>query len=505
MTTCLLTLITWFFFVSPQASTDAGYGQVKFANSGSPAAQADFLNGLALLHDFEYQAAAAAFRRAQTIDPNFAMAYWGEAMTYNHPIWMQQDLQAARSTLQKLARTPAERLAKAKTDREKHYLETIEILYGDGPKQQRDFLYMNAMEKLHTTYPDDVDATAFYGLAILGTAHAGRNITTYMRAAGILEEAWTTNQNHPGLLHYLIHSYDDPTHAPLGLRSARLYAKIAPNAGHAQHMTSHIFLALGMWNETVDANLAAIAAANRTRTGSNPLRCGHFPSWLSYGYLQLGQMDKARTSIAACRETVEKESAMVHQGHSMDPDASLSGSLANMRLRYLIDSGDWNGDIAGWPTPKSAGAGARLDYAFARALTEITLKRGDTSRQALAELETVGSEVRDIETKRGDADPTYRVRPDILVLEARALLAEENNDFAGAEKFLREAVRLEETLPIAFGPPTIEKPTHEMLGEFLMRRGRKDEARKAFEQAVARAPGRRSAVTSLEKLTSSSR
>lgn len=505
MTTCLLTLITWFFFVSPQAATDSGYGQVKFANSGSPAAQADFLNGLALLHDFEYPAAAAAFRRAQTIDPNFAMAYWGEAMTYNHPIWMQQDLQAARSVLQKFAASPAERRAKVKTDREKQYLETVEILYGDGTKEQRDFLYAEAMEKLHTNYPDDVDATAFYGLSILGTAHAGRNITTYMRSAGLLEEAWTTNQDHPGLLHYLIHSYDDPTHAPLGLRAARRYAKIAPNAGHAQHMTSHIFLALGMWNETVDANLAAIAAVDRARKGSTPLRCGHYPSWLSYGYLQLGQMDKARTAIAACRETVDKESPMAHQGHSMDPDASLSGSLANMRLRYLIDSGDWNGVIAGWSMPKNAGPGARLDYAYARAITEITQKRGESSRQALAELESVGSEVRGIETKRGDADPTYRVRPDILILEARALMAEQENDLTGAEKLLREAVRLEETLPIAFGPPTIEKPTHEMLGEFLMRRGRKDEARKAFEQGLARAPGRRLPIMSLEKLSSSLR
>jgi Flp pilus assembly protein TadD len=189
----------------------------------------------------------------------------------------------------------------------------------------------------------------------------------------------------------------------------------------------------------------------------------------------------------------------------MDPDASLSGSLANMRLRYLIDSGDWNGEMATWPIPKNAGPGARLDYAFARAMTEVMQKRGDASRQALAELETVASEVKAIETKRGDADPTYRVRPDILILEARALLAEQEKDFAEAEKLLREAVRLEETLPIAFGPPTIEKPTHEMLGEFLLRRGRKDEARKAFELAVARAPGRRIPVTSLGMLTSSSR
>src|SRR6266446_1915403 len=119
------------------ASADGGYGQVNFPNSGAPAAQADFLTGLALLHDFEYPAAAAAFRRAEALDPSFAMAYWGEAMTFNHPIWMQQDLKAARDALNKLALTPATRRAKAKTEREKDYLDTLEILYGEGSKEER--------------------------------------------------------------------------------------------------------------------------------------------------------------------------------------------------------------------------------------------------------------------------------------------------------------------------------------------------------------------------------
>ena len=136
-----------------QASAVGGYGHVDFANSGAPAAQADFLEGLALLHDFEYPAAAAAFRRAEAVDPGFAMAYWGEAMTFNHPIWMQQDLKAAQAALNKLAPTPAARRAKAKTEREKGYLDAVEILYGDGSKEERDFRYEDAMAKLHARYP----------------------------------------------------------------------------------------------------------------------------------------------------------------------------------------------------------------------------------------------------------------------------------------------------------------------------------------------------------------
>lgn len=469
------------------------FGKVSFANSGAPAVQADFLQAMALLHDFEYPAAAAAFRRAQATDPGFAMAYWGEAMTFNHPLWAQQDLKAARAALEKLAPDAAARRAKAKTDREKAYLDAVEILYGDGSKAERDFRYANAMAKVHEAYPDDVDACAFYGLSILGTAHAGRDLPTYMRAASVLEEAWSNHQEHPGLVHYLIHSYDDPTHAPLGLRAARIYSRIAPDAGHAQHMCSHIFLALGMWQETVQANLAAIAAADRMRKAQsrNPVRCGHYPSWLSYAYLQLGKVNDARMGLDLCRATLNSEGPMDHAGMSMDPDNSLIGSFANMRLRYLLDTEDWRGEIADWPLPKNAGLGARHDFAFAQAL--ITIERGtvDEARQALRDYEAIGREVVAMETKSTNPNPSYRIRPGVLLLQGKAFFAEREQDFAGTEKLLREAVSLEDSLPIDFGPPTIEKPSHEMFGEFLLWRGRKDEARDEFKKALARTPGRR--------------
>ncbi len=481
-------------FAGSPTISDQSYGHVDFTNSGAASAQADFLAGLALLHDFEYPAAAAAFRRAEAADPGFAMAYWGEAMTFNHPIWMQQDLKAARDALIKLAPTPAARRAKAKTEREQAYFDALEVLYKDGSKEERDFRYEEAMAKLHARYPDDVDATAFYALAILGTAHAGRDIATYMRAAALLEEAWINHREHPGIVHYLIHSYDDPAHAPLGLRAARIYAKIAPDAGHAQHMTSHIFLALGMWPAVVQANIAATADVDRARkaAGKSPsVSCGHYPSWLEYAYLQLGQKDKARSAVALCRASIDSQASMEHPGMSMDPDASLIGSFANMRLRYLLDTDDWTGEIASWALPPGAGPGARLDFAFARALSEIKQGHGAAGRQALADLEVVAKEVTDIKIKSGDPDPSFRLRPEILLLQARALSAEKEGDFAAAERLMVQAVGLEDKLPIAFGPPTIDKPGHELLGEFLFRRGRNGEAHNEFEKAAARAPGRR--------------
>jgi tetratricopeptide (TPR) repeat protein len=494
------------FFGGLPAVAAPQYGHVEFANSGAPTAQADLLDGLALLHDFEYDSAAAAFRRSESADPDFAMAYWGEAMTFNHPVWMQQDLKSARAALNRLARSSAMRRSKAQTDREKAYLDAIEILYGEGTKEDRDIRYEDAMAKLHARYPEDVDAAAFYALSILGSAHGGRDVATYMRSAAVLEEAWISHREHPGVVHYLIHSYDDPLHAPLGLRAARLYAKIAPDAAHAQHMTSHIFLALGMWTATVDANVAAIAAVNRRSlaAGQKPYGCGHYPSWLGYAYLQLGDVESARSSLAACRAAMEAALPMGHAAHSMDPDDSVTGSFANMRLRYLLETGDWSGEVASWTMPANAGPGARLDFAFARALGEIAQRHIAAARDAIVELETLSNSVVVLETKRSDPDPTNRVRPEILLAEANGLMAEQENHLAGAEKLLRQAVALEATLPIAFGPPTIDQPTHELLGAFLLRHGQPTEARAEFEKALAAAPGRRLAEKGLQAASAGS-
>ena len=157
------------------------------------------------------------------------------------------------------------RSTKAKTTREKAYLHAVETLYGDGSKEDRDLRYSLEMAELARQFPDDVDAVALYALSILGTAENGRDFATYMRAAAVLEEVFPAHPRHPGVVHYLIHSYDDPIHAPLGLRAARIYSQIAPDAGHAQHMTSHIYLALGMWDDVIRANEIAIGVVNQHR------------------------------------------------------------------------------------------------------------------------------------------------------------------------------------------------------------------------------------------------
>src|SRR5207244_2927213 len=172
-----------------------------------------------------------------------------------------------------------------------------------GSKDERDFKYADAMAALHQRYPDDVDATAFYALALLGTSHNGRDTATYMRAAALLEDVFPAHQHHPGVLHYLIHSYDDPVHAPLGMRAARLYGAVAPDADHALHMTSHIFIAMGMWDEVIDANVRAIAIVNarRAANGKQAAHCGHYPTWLHYALLQKHRVEEAGKMVAECR------------------------------------------------------------------------------------------------------------------------------------------------------------------------------------------------------------
>ncbi len=481
------------------ASAQEGVGHVELANSGAPEAQADFARGLAQLHNFEYEEAANAFRLAQTVDAGFALAYWGEAMTFNHPIWMEQDLEAARAALGKLGTTADERRKRAATERERAFLDAIEILYGEGTKLERDRGYAVVMGRIHESDPGDVDAAAFAALALLGTAHGGRDASTYMRAAALLEEYAPRFPEHPGIVHYSIHCYDDPIHAPLGLRAARAYAEIAPAAAHAQHMTSHIFLALGMWKETVEANVAAIAALNRSRSeqGLSPRSCGHYASWLAYSYLQQGRFEEGRVVLGRCRESVSVRSAPAPASESLDPDSSPIASLANMRLRYALESGEWESEIVAAPLPADAGVGARLDESFARALGALSGGRIEEARAALVALEAVAREAVELEERKGDPDPSYRGRAEIVVLETRALLTEQEGDLAGAEQLLRQAVATEGSLPVAFGPPLVDKPSHELLGEFLLRRGRRGEARAAFERALERAPGRRLSLQGL--------
>jgi len=465
---------------APALGQEAGYGRTTFSNSGDEAAQAPFLRGVLMLHSFEYDEARAAFREAQEIDPDFAMAHWGEAMTHNHPVWMEQDRQAALEALRDFAPTPEARLDEAPTEREKAYLRTLHTLYGAGAddpasKEARDDAYEEAMAGLAEQYPDDLDAQAFSALSILGTAHEGRDFATYMRAAAQVEEVFDENPEHPGAAHYLIHAYDDPVHAPLGLRPARLYADIAPAAPHALHMPSHIFFALGLWERGAESNVASFEAArSKAGGGRDGLSGGGFHAlhWLHYARLQQGRHEDARAVVDTTRH------------HAQTP-ATTTGYADYMRwympIAYAVETQQWGrldpllNDMEVDPAALDA-RGAVSVYAA----QGLAAARRDRLADARAALKKARSALGD--------DPAPALTIQVRALEG--LLALKNDDPAAALDHLQTATDLETERPLDYGPPFPAKPAPELYGEALLSADRPADALAQFETTLERYPGR---------------
>jgi tetratricopeptide (TPR) repeat protein len=482
--------------VNSEPPQESDVGVVRFANSGSAAAQYNFLRGLAQLHNFEYEDAAANFRKAQQIDPSFAMAYWGEAMTYTHPVWMEQNRNAGRFALNRLDTTPEARAQKAGSERERDYLHAVEILYGEGAKDDRDVRYSQAMAVVHQKYPTDVDAAAFYALSLMGTCHDGRDIPTYMRALAILEDLIYANPNHPGVAHYLIHATDDPAHAALGLHAALAYSKIAPYAAHAQHMTSHIFIALGMWDDVVKANETAVAVTNQQNAARQrpPNMCGHYNFWLEYGYLQQGRIQSARAVLDGCRKSAERTDPTAG-ATDLDPDNSSFGSFTEMRTRYLIDTEDWNGDVARLKFPEGGGAASRVTFDFGTGYAAVHRNDLPAARAALQDLQAIRGALPPW-TKR---DEEFVQRVAILDGQLQAMIAAGEGNTAQAIKYVQALAPLETAMPFEFGPPTVDKPSYELLGELLLQTGNGAQARDAFRLALLRAPERTACLSGLAR------
>ena len=452
----------------------SGLGSLSFPNSGSDAAQPAFLRGVLPLHSFEFEPAAEAFREAQDADSTFALAYWGEAMTYNHPLWSQQDRNAALGALNRLGATATERAARASTERERQYLEAVEVLYGDGTKSERDVAYMTAMARLQDAYPDDLEARAFHALAILGSRDGERDFATYMRAAATAQPVFDANPDHPGAAHYLIHAFDDPIHAPLGLPAARKYAAIAPGAAHAQHMTSHIFVATGMWQDVIAANIRASETQNadNAERGRPANVCGHYSSWLQYGYLMTGDTATAASLMDAC-----------HTRMSESPTDSETSYFVSMRARQILDSEDWAAATRWTWTPSSNGSGQATKGAWTYSFTNAfaALRQGDAA-PARALLAT-----------GIPADDTSNIHAQ----ELRGLIALADGKTDDGLRQLGAAATAEAALPFEFGPPAMAKPTFELWGEELARLGQDAAAREAWTRAAERTPGRTLVTTRL--------
>jgi tetratricopeptide (TPR) repeat protein len=482
------------------AVTVLGLGTLTFPTSATvPAAEAAFTRGVLLLHVFEYDEAADAFRAAERAEPGFALAYWGEAMTYTHPVWDEQDLAAGRAALARLGPTPAARADRAPTARERGYLHAAELLYGDGPKARRDTLYSEAMGRLVAANPADDEAKLFYALSLLGLSQGVRNVPTYLRAAAIAESVFARNPRHPGAAHYWIHGMDDPEHAADALPAARALARIAPDAAHAQHMTSHIFVALGMWDDVVAANenTARVVNAARRARGLGPGACGHYNLFLDYGLLQQGRLRDAERLLAACRT----QAASRHPGpHDLDPD---DYSFVTMWSRYVLDARDWSGPVVRWDVEPGRAPAPRLSYWFTRGFAAARAGDLAAARDALTAYATAAHDARAVIDSDGPTpspdDREFLLRAEVLRLELVGLIATARGERAAALDSLRRATAVEDGMAYAFGPPYVNEPSHELLAEELLAAGQPAAARREFETALARTPGRTSVLLGLAR------
>jgi tetratricopeptide (TPR) repeat protein len=479
------------FAAGVQAQTPAGeLGSITFPTSAKPAAQAAFLTGTKALYNFEFDIAAEAFQQAQKADPAFALGYWGEAMSYNHPLWAQQDLAAARRVLERLAPTAAARAAKAPAGKERELIEAADVLFGAGDKLARDIAYSGAMQRMHATYPADDEIACLYALSLLGTARAGeKNVRNSMQAAAIVEGIFQRHPQHPGAAHYIIHSFDDPDHAILALPAARAYSKIAPAAAHAVHMPSHIFVQLGMWDDVVASNVIAYKAAVDLAERKNLPRGRedfHTLSWLQYAYLQQGKFDEAEKAVATAKAVADKDSA-----------PNVRDGYASMKARQVVESERWEklaltaGPVRDGGAPGYDGSAA---YVFAAGASALNLGDLATANLAIEKLKAMRMQAE-------SGSNAYRAKPfAIMEKELAAVLTfKETRDAAAAERLIKEAVAIELTLDAPSGPADPIKPSFELYGNVLLQLNRPAEAAAQFQQSLTRMPNRRAALEGLKR------
>jgi tetratricopeptide (TPR) repeat protein len=483
-------------------------GTLAFPTSATGEAQQHFLRGVAILHSFGWKQAREEFQAAQRIAPDFAMAYWGESLAYNHPLISQMDATEPRRVLERLAPTPEARLAKAPTRREKGFLQAVEILWGEGDHVQRRIGYMEAMERLYRAYPDDVEIAAFYALATLSAAvtdtgqepapmpmtapapgqggdHAGHGAAAAaatvvpvrrsvagqrarlnVQAGAITLGLFEQHPSHPGAPHYTIHAFDDPLHAPLALEAALAYADIAPAVSHARHMPTHIFIQRGMWELVSEHNQSAYdAARDLWEPGDDMGDAVHAADWGQYGDLQRGDYRKAQIWIRRM-DAMARAGTFLGLAGRAQPQPRAVSTLDLMRARYVVETEEWR------VVPVTAESSA--NELLATALSAYHL--GDQEALEAAEAELARRQ------PRGAVAIVHKL--------VGALLHAALGHAEPAIGLMREAKNLVEALPPPNGAASPIKPVHELLGELLADFGRPNEAALEFEESLRLMPNR---------------
>ena len=484
--------------VVPEPGDLRAAGTVDFKVSGAPEMRSEFIRGVALLHSFFYEEARRIFTSVAEQDPNCAMAQWGIAMTWWHPIWTpptSDEMRAGKAAIEKAM------AMKAGTDLERGFITALNSYYNtpDSPTAglvgqschgpvgapDRVVAYEKAMRRLSEKYPDDFEAQTFYAFAILALGYATPTDTTLakqLQAAALLEKLWKKNPNHPGVTHYLIHSYDYPALAERGLPAARSYGSIAPWVPHALHMPSHIFTRLGMWEESIaanrssaDASRAYAAMRHRDATEAEEL---HALDYMAYSYLQEGQDAKAK-EIVDFAATVRKT----------NPELEFSGAyaLAAIPSRYALERNAWS-EAAALPIPSIPHWSS---FPFMEALIEYAHALGRAHTGDLEGARKAMDRMRQLRDATSDPKFDYFKRQlDQQVQAASAWVAYGENKKEDAVTMLRRAADAEDILGKHPVSPGALVPAREQLGDLLLTLNRSKEAQQEFEAALKIYPGR---------------
>lgn len=447
------------------------YGTVIFPTSCSSSAQPLIQKGVAQLHSFQYQQSEATFTQASQADPQCAIAYWGRAMSLYHQLW---DFPSA-DTLAKGRHFVAQgQKLTEKTPRETGYIAAAEAFYQDGPKlshTDRIEAYSQSMEKLHRDFPDDGEAGAFYALALVSLAEHKDELMNRQKAIAILDPLFEQYPNNPGDAHYLIHATDTPALAPQGLAAARHYAQIAPDSSHALHMPSHIFVRLGLWQESIDSNIAAAAAAAKA-TEAHEADAGyqlHAMDFLNYSYLQSGQEGKARQVIADLKSV---------PGAAPDELAEHESWFTS---RDALELHRWK-DAASLPIPNLEISRLNATY-LVRTIGAARSGDARTAHAALSKLNEAMSAQHHEMTNMGYASSSSQ-STELDEAQAWVEFAEGKTD--AALKRLRAAADRQD----AAGVDSLTMPARETLGDMLLELKKPSEALEAYRAALKQLPNR---------------
>jgi hypothetical protein len=444
-------------------------GDVNFPISCAVDLQQQFSRGVALLHSFWYDRARKVFLDMENRDPQCAMAYWGEAMS----LYPQLSGPPGETTLKK-GRVSLEKAIAigAKTQRERDYISALSVFYGDfekGNSEARVAAYVAAMEQLQSRYTDDHEAAAFYALALIAASpRDNRGAANRQKATSILEKLFAAEPNHPGVAHYLIHIYDRSEGATLGLRPATRYAAIAPGSPHALHMPSHIFNRLGMWQESINSNLAAVAATQTMEMGIAYRM--HPMDFLDYAYLQIGRDDKAAALLDELKGLADQDPAATKYMMAVVParhalELHNWKAAAGLEIRPGLDS--WSREMVYWAQTIGAARSGNLTVA----------------RDAFKELSEIPAVLK-------SKDPQYNEETDFYIQEAASWVAHAEGNDVRALELMRTAANRQDIQDA--GQVTI--PAREMLADLLLETGSPERALTEYELALQTTPKRFNSV-----------